>query len=281
MLYSINVKFINFSVQGEALMRKALLLLMFAATAIAELPNYDHCTLIECEMRARTVSKPHLPVKESASLNWSGYAAVTNLKNPQKKAVTKVQGTWVVPTLLCLEDEAFSAIWVGMDGYVSQTVEQIGTEQDWSFFGQTNFAWIELYPGPLQELVGFPVNIGDEIGGEVSYLGDNEFKLTLVNYTEGVRTVKHATVPNADRSSAEWIVEAPSSNKGKILPLSRFKPVYFTNCRAKINGISGPINSRAWQFDPLTMVTSKGVIKAQPSKLYDGGESFFMTWEHE
>ena len=41
----------------------------------------------------------------------------------------------------------YSSVWVGIDGYSSNTVEQIGTEQDVSANGKTSYyAWYEMYP---------------------------------------------------------------------------------------------------------------------------------------
>ena len=60
----------------------------------------------------------------STSTNWSGYAVQT-----KSGAVTAVAGSWTVPTVSG-SGTGYSAIWVGIDGYQSSTVEQIGTEQD-------------------------------------------------------------------------------------------------------------------------------------------------------
>jgi len=68
----------------------------------------------------------HAPVS-TTSTNWSGYAAQTNLNNPQSGAVTGVGGSWIVPTVM---GNGYSAVWVGIDGYSSPTVEQLGTEED-------------------------------------------------------------------------------------------------------------------------------------------------------
>lgn len=258
-------------------------LFMFTATVIADLPSYDQCTFVKCGVRSRKISKPHIPVKESTSGNWSGYAAVSSLTRAAVNSVTNVQGTWTVPTLTGTAGNTYSSIWVGIDGYSSGSVEQIGTEQDWTASGQQNFAWFEMYPSGAYEIIGFPVHNGDHIGAEVLYQGGGNFQLTMVNYTENVHTV----IPNrytksffAKRSSAEWIVEAPSARTG-VLPLADFGTVTFTNCTATINNKTGPINSVSWKDDPLTMATRTEVIKAYPSTLAENGESFTVTWEHQ
>lgn len=262
-------------------MKNALFLaFMITARVLAALPSYEHCTYMECETQELVLSVTHQPANQSRSLNWSGYAALTNLTKPKNFSVTDVQGQWRVPELSCSFGGwgSYSAIWVGMDGYISQTVEQIGTEQDWVFLmGQQNFAWFEMYPGPAFKFLNFPVNVGDHIGAEVEYLGHNEFQLTIVNYTEGMYTFTIQKSKNALRNSANWIVEAPSSSAG-ILPLADFGKVKFKDCMATIKGVTGPINSPSWQNDAITMVRSQCLIKSKPSRLSKDGENFTVTW---
>ena len=268
-------------------MKKTLFSLSFllavSASAFAAIASYDHCSALECEVRARKNSLPHMPVRQSTSLNWSGYAAATSLTRPSSSSVTAVEGSWTVPTLSPLPGHTYSSAWVGIDGYSSSTVEQIGTEHDWTPTGQQNYAWFEMYPQNGYELVGFPVNKGDNMGATVVYKGRNVFQLTIVNYTHEVYTVvptSYTTVRNAKRNSAEWIVEAPSSESG-VLPLAKFGTIAMTNCTATINGKTAPINSTAWKNDPLTMTTMSGIPKAVPSKLSSNGQSFTVTWKHQ
>lgn len=228
---------------------------------------------------------PHIPLEEGTSLNWSGYAALTNLKHPAIGSVNDVSGSWVVPTLSPSTGNTYCSIWVGIDGYSNNTVEQIGTEQDWTINGQENFAWFEMYPQGAYEIVNFPVNNNDHIAAGVSYRGNHIFLLVIINYTKNV----HFIVPSfytkstqAQRSSAEWIVEAPSSSlTGNVLPLAHYGTALFSNCVATINGITGGINNSHWKYDPLTMITDNHLIKSLPSNLSKNGKSFTVAWEHE
>jgi hypothetical protein len=79
-------------------------------------------------------------------------------------------------------------------------------------------------------------------------------------------------------SSAEWIAEAPSmcGRTCHELPLSNFGTVNFTGAAA--NGSA--IDNTAWSFDPLTMVTGGGTVKAAPSGLNATGSGFSITWHH-
>jgi hypothetical protein len=82
----------------------------------------------------------------------------------------------------------------------------------------------------------------------------------------------------ASLSSAEWIAEAPSmcAKSCRELPLTNFGTVNFSG--ASTNG--GAINDPAWSFDPLTMVTGNGTVKAAPSSLDPTGSSFSISWHH-
>lgn len=227
-------------------------------------------------------TRPHMPVYEGTSTNWSGYAAVTSISNPAPDSVSNVAGTWVVPKLSKSTGNTYSSLWVGIDGYSSNSVEQLGTEHDWSKGKQNNYAWFEMYPQGSYQIVGFPVNVGDHIGASVTYQGNNIFKLSITNHTKNVTyTVpsSYTKSSSAQRSSAEWIAEAPYSNS--VLPLAHFGIVPFSNCTATINGINGPINSPHWVFDALTMVTQNNTVKSIPSSLTSGGEAFTVTWKHQ
>lgn len=224
----------------------------------------------------------HIALENGTSLNWSGYVAATNLQHPANKSVTNVYGSWTVPTVLSSSAHTYSSFWVGIDGYRSGTVEQIGTEHDWVNGKQLNYAWFEMYPQGAYELVGFPVNRGDVMAGQVKYMGQDVFQLIIINYTKNTYAVipsSYTKNKNALRSSAEWIVEAPSSSQG-VLPLANFQTGFLTNCSATINGITGGMNNHHWMYDSLTMTSQNGSpIKAVPSNLTNG-TSFNVTWKH-
>src|SRR5580698_2608586 len=55
------------------------------------------------------------------STNWSGYAATGS-------NFTQVTGSWIVPAASCTKGAAaaYAAFWIGIDGWTSNSVEQIG-----------------------------------------------------------------------------------------------------------------------------------------------------------
>jgi len=216
------------------------------------------------------------------ALNWAGYAVETSLSSPQNDAVTDVKGSWTVPAVNCASaPNSYSSFWIGIDGYSSGTVEQIGTDSDCSSKKAVYYAWYEMYPA-------YPVNLnikvspGDTINAEVKYLGNNQFTLTLTNTNKKTGTTYSTTqaLSGAARSSAEWIAEAPSVG-GSITSLANFGQVYFTGCQVTLNGHTGPINDNAWQSDAITMVTRNGIFMAQPSSVSTDGSAFLVTWYHK
>jgi hypothetical protein len=223
---------------------------------------------------------PHIRIAESTSANWSGYAAQASSGSGVVGSVTDVQGSWVVPTVTgSRRHTSYSSSWVGIDGYSDGTVEQLGTESDWASNGQRNYAWFEMYPAGGYMISGFPVFRGDTISAEVSYLGNNVYQLSIVNHTHPASfTVPYSytTTSAGLRTSAEWIVEAPSS--GGVLPLANFGTEPFANCQATINGVAGPIDASGF-VDPLTMIDPRGGT-ATPSSLTDnsGESSFTVTY---
>ena len=216
---------------------------------------------------------PRIHLRFGASTNWAGYADETNLANPQSGVVTDVQGIWTVPTVNCASGDGYSAMWLGIDGDSSNTVEQTGTEQDCVNGSPAYSAWYEFYPKRSYN-ISMAIRPGDVMFAEVRYAG-GVFTATLANQTTGASfSIKQKV--HADRSSAEWIVEAPYS--GGVLPLANFGTAKFSSAQATISGVTGGILNSNWQDDPITMETTGGTIKAAISDVRNGG--FSVTWEH-
>jgi hypothetical protein len=196
------------------------------------------------------------PNPGSTSSNWSGYAAETNLDSPTNDSVTAVTGTWKVPTVSG-SGTAYSSVWVGIDGYSSSSVEQIGTEQD-VVNGQAEYSvWYEMYPSGSVTISTMTIKPGDSITASVQYVSSGtyagKFELTITDTSETSDSfTTYQSGGSAERSSAEWIVEAPSSGRG-ILPLANFGSVQFTGATATINGVTGAIDNAAWQSTAINM----------------------------
>jgi len=229
--------------------------------------------------RHRPQAVPHIRNANGTSANWAGYAVATRLRAPSSGSVSDVKGTWTVPQVAPSSSaNTYSAIWVGIDGYSDNTVEQTGTEQDLTPDGPVYYAWFEMYPKFGYRILNFPVEAGDTISAEVRYVGNNSFTLTIANLT---RNVSYSTTQRhrAKRQSAEWIVEAPYS--GGTLPLADFGNVTLTGCSATLNGHTGTISDTSWEHDAIVMSDPNDGVKAQTSALANGGSSFSVSWRHE
>jgi len=229
--------------------------------------------------------KENIRNANGTSSNWSGYA-VFGSQTTTKKGKTSstgtfsdVTGSWVIPPVYASTSATtYSSSWLGIDGYADNTVEQIGTEQDWANGGRSYYAWFEMYPKWAYEIVNFPVAAGDTMSAEVKQQSGGSFKLTLTNVTDNVTYSITQKASSALRLSAEWVEEAPWS--GSVLPLADFGTVSFFNCRATMNGHNGAISDSAWQRDAINM-QSGSTVKAVTSSLTSNGEGFTVAWEHE
>jgi hypothetical protein len=79
-----------------------------------------------------------------------------------------------------------------------------------------------------------PVKPGDEFSGSVTY-GNNKFRITLADSTQGWSQTVSQSLAAAERSSAEVVAEAPCCTaSGGVLPLTDFGSASFTS--AMVNG---------------------------------------------
>ena len=194
-------------------------------------------TVLGITLAIPTTAMANVPIVrtfEGASLNWSGYAVSVS-------DVTKVTGTFSVPTVSgpgSVDGLATDvSVWVGIDGYTSGTVEQVGVSGSYDEKTGTAsyYAWWELYPRFSMPIRAMTVQADDVITATVEYLGGSSYKLSIEDVTSGrsFSTVAHAAEggPNVpQRNSAEWIVErAATIYKGylTILPLASFTPVQY------------------------------------------------------
>ncbi len=219
---------------------------------------------------------PRIAEGTSYSTNWAGYA-----KGTLPGAVTDVVGSWTVPAITPSNGKNYSSAWVGIDGYNSSTVEQIGTEQDYINGTWSYFAWYEMYPQyPVNfDKKKYPVAPQDKIDAEVKYSGGN-FVLTLNDETQGWSTPPITQqASSAPRSSAEWIIEAPWM--GTVLPLANFGTISFSGSQATIGGSNVTINNS--NSDKIIMTTKGGIVKATPSNISTNPTpgSFTVAWSHK
>jgi Peptidase A4 family len=222
------------------------------------------------------------------SSNWSGYSIDT-----AAHAVTDVKGSWTVPTVTVSgKGTDYASSWVGIDGDISNTVEQIGTDADQVNGKPVYYAWYEMYPAYPVYLDGQPggppnlaIHPGDKITAEVSYNG-SAFVLSIqATYANGT-TASYSTtqkLASAQQSSAEWIMEAQSPGS-----LTHFGSETFTGAQATINGKTGTIGAFL-QGDSSTVVyqidiatpnhkTNSYTYYATTGALNSTGDSFTVNY---
>jgi hypothetical protein len=205
------------------------------------------------------------------STNWSGYAVTAPVGT-----VTSVSATWTVQSFAKKALSGTEASWVGIDGFNSPTVEQTGTEGDFSGGRPNYYAWYEMYPN-ASVTVPLTIKAGDSITGTTSWASSTTYAggvytLSLVDNTSGgtwSTTINETTV--FDRSSADFIVEAPSTIFGP-LPLDGFGKITFSNAQYALNnGASGPIDQSqsGTAVQQINMTNSKGQQLDTTSSLSD------------
>ena len=220
----------------------------------------------------------------TTSSNWSGYAAETNLNNATSGSVTAVSGTWKVPNGHGQQQQHRLFFGLGRD----RRLQLVFGRADRHRLGHRQRA------GRVLRVVR-NVSVGlDERNQHDDFrrrhdqrLGDlltsgthaGQFQLTITDASKTNDTFTiYETASSVARSSAEWVVEAPSSSSG-VLPLANFGSVTFTNATATINGKTGAIDSSTWQDASIDMVSYGSAVEASTSGLTDSGgtSSFTVT----
>ena len=197
------------------------------------------------------------------STNWSGYVA-------DRGTFMSASASWVEPAARCSSGSQYASFWVGLDGYASGTVEQIGSEADCSGKTARYYSWYELFPAKAVDFTN-PVRPGDHLTGSVTYTGRHGFTLRLSDATRHWSHTVTGFSSKAARTSAEVIVEAPCCTKaGHVLPLADFGTVTFSG--SAVNGV--PLSS----FDPVSVdiVSANGKKEDSISPLSSG--QFGATW---
>ena len=205
-------------------------------------------------------SFPHYDHARHADQIWGGYADTG-------ARFTSISGSWTVPTLNCSSVPNSSVSpWIGIDGFNSDTVEQIGFDQDCQDGVAGYYPWVEMYPA---DSIYFTetVKAGDHITASVSVSGSS-WTLTEKDTTRGWSKTFHES--GSDKlSSAEAIVEDLGDG---IQPVAPFSAITFTSLTAdgKSLASAGTVNSTNIERGntPLTKNSSLS------------GGTFKLSWLH-
>jgi hypothetical protein len=228
------------------------------------------------------------------SSNWSGYT-LTAADATTTHSFNDVTGTWVQPKVACRSGRRDAvAFWVGLGGSSegSESLEQLGTAAECSGTSTKPrySVWWEIIPAASVE-VKMKLSPGDKVTAAVLVNG-NRVTMSLKNVTHGTRFTKTVAVPQVDTSSAEWIAEAPSECNGvgqcRVVPLTNFGTVTFTNAAAIADGAPGTLTNPAWVPSAITLITEEngqgGFVNASgvgavPSDVTTDGRGFSVSWQ--
>lgn len=223
----------------------------------------------------------------ATSRDWSGYIA------QGRRGFDQVSGGWRVPSATCAtaSAETFSAAWVGLGGWNGrQQIEQIGTDTNCippsSGLASVAYAnaWWEIYPAPRQLLDRSPAP-GDYVEAAVTVRG-HEVTLRLVDETAHWSFVHRTRVVSAALSSAEWIIEDPTTacdiGSCPLEPFASFSPVTISHAHARSTlGRSGSISARAWFALRVALIQgTPRVLLSWPSALKAAGTAFTVSRVH-
>ncbi|HTJ70614.1 MAG TPA: G1 family glutamic endopeptidase [Actinospica sp.] len=205
-------------------------------------------------------SFPHYNHARHSDQIWGGYADTGG-------TFTSISGAWTVPSLDCSATPNSSVSpWIGIDGWSSDTVEQIGFDQDCENGVAGYYPWVEMYPA---DSIYFTETIkaGDHVTASVSVSGTS-FTLVEKDTTQGWSKTYHKTGSD-ELSSAEAIVEDLGDG---IQPVADFGSITFTNLT--VNGSSfasaGTPNSTDIERGSTLLTKNSSV----------SGSTFKLSWLH-
>jgi hypothetical protein len=225
----------------------------------------------------------------TTSSNWAGYAV-----SQPGVSFRHVSGTWIAPAVHCgAGGRRYSAVWLGLGGLhtTARALEQVGTEADCAGGKGYYSAWYEIVPAAPVRL-GLTVRPGDTMSASVAVSG-RSVKLFIADRTRGTSFTKQLDVARVDVSSAEWIVEAPSScgdnSPCHALALANFATTSFSGVKAtSATGHTGTISDPAWSSVAITLstrahglrfTTDQGSGTAAPASLSPAGDAFAVTYQ--
>lgn len=215
----------------------------------------------------------------SSSANWAGYVVTPS---GSTSGFTGVAASWTVPPLIPPERGAV-AEWVGLGGFTSDQLVQAGVLEEWAAGQPVAVPFVEQLPAAAVEGNPVPVASGTTAAASVTVAPAASGAATAtLTVTYGTETLAQTVAVDADalasvESSADWIVEAPSTVFGRILPLARFGSVAFSGAAATAaDGSSGGLS--AWA--PAGSLTAVDLAQPDGTQAAPGavsGDGFTVT----
>jgi hypothetical protein len=243
-----------------------------ARTALAHYLRHNHPqAMLAHTSHARAVKN----VLAAAAFNWSGYADTAT----KAQTFTKVSGSWTVPSVTCSAEDQITSDWVGLDGFTSSTVEQLGTTS-WCYQGKAvYYTWYEIYP-KLAHQVSTALRPGDKITAAVTRTGTSyAFKLTdSTTSGNNISVTKTCALATCKDTSAEWISERPSFSIG-MAPQAHYNTFKITNGSQTSSGRTGTIGAGPG-VNAITMIDGTQNYNLNTVSALTAGNSFSTTWKN-
>ena len=243
-----------------------------ARTALVKYLRHSHPQAMLVHTRPAHAVKN---VTASSSFNWSGYADTAT----KHQTFTKVSGAWTTPSVTCNAEDQITSDWVGLDGFNSNTVEQLGTIS-WCFQGApTYFTWYEMFPKGTVE-VGTALKPGDKISASVTRTGTS-YALKLTDSTtsgSNISVTKTCALATCKDTSAEWISERPSFSIG-IVPQAHYNAFKITAGSVTANGHTTTIGAGPG-VNSVTMIDATQAYNLNTVSALTGGNAFSTTWKN-
>jgi hypothetical protein len=196
------------------------------------------------------------------STNWSGYAVTGG-------TFTSASATWVQNAGVCTSGDGNTDMspWVGIDGFTSSSVEQIGTSVDCSGASADYYAWYEMYPANFVT-INKTIKAGDSFTGSVTRSGST-YTLKLVNNTEGWTYSINKSASDKN-SSAEAVMEQAGDHLTKWNGTDPFTSFL-------VNG--SPVGSfTASTYTIYQMEIQNGSTLCDSTSALSSNENFTETW---
>jgi Peptidase A4 family len=210
------------------------------------------------------------------SFNWSGYADTATAA----QTFTKVSGAWTTPSVTCSAEDQITSDWVGLDGFNSGTVEQLGTIS-WCFQSKpVYFTWYEMFPKGTVE-VGRALKPGDKIAASVTRTGTS-YALKLTDSTtagNNISVTKTCALATCKDTSAEWVSERPSFGNTGIVPQAHYNAFKITSGAQTSGGKAGTIGSGPG-VNSITMIDVTGTYNLNTVTALTGANSFSTSWKN-
>jgi hypothetical protein len=243
-----------------------------ARTALAKYFRHNHPQAMLVHTRHAHAIKG---VTATGSFNWSGYADTATTH----QTFTKVSASWTAPSVSCTPEDQVTSGWVGLDGFNSGTVEQLGTLAQCFQGAPIYITWYEMFPAGLTE-VGSTLKPGDKITASVTRTGTS-YALKLTDATtpgNNISVTKTCALATCVDTSAEWISERPSFSIG-IAPQAKYNAFKVTGGSVTANGKTTTIGAGPG-VNAITMVDATDTYNLNTVSALTGGNAFSTTWKN-